>query len=207
MNIVFDRETRIAGLGLTQEEAYEAMSFYVERSGKITRAREDRRKEIHTWLPRPNILHVKDVGAILYEKNYFTNLATGRKVRVQVKPLSHYLCLFNAFDGRLSFEDFTITIAPEVNKFLSNISDKFLTLNDFPYINPVEKLDIKSYHKITAEDIALVETKNDTIVLSADGKIREVGKTVGIDTDCLVSYLFASCGYLFDGKELRRISK
>lgn len=203
MNIVFDRETKIVGLGLTQKEAYDSMRFYVERSGRLSPERLERRKEIHAWLPHPNLLYVTGIGAILYEKNYFTNLVTGRKVRVYVKPLAHYLCLYSAFDGKLSFQDFTVTIAQEVNRFLSNISDKFLTLNDFPYINPVENLKIKSYHKTNIGDVSIIETQNDTLVIMSGGVAKEVDRTIGVDTDCLLAYLFASRGFTYDGKELK----
>lgn len=204
MNIVFDKETRIVGLGLTQEEAYTSMKFYVERSGKITQEREKRRKKIHAWLPKENVIHVTGIGAVMYEKNYFVNLLTGRKVRMHAKALAHYLDLFSAFDGRISFEDFTLTIAPEVNEFLANISDKFQTLNDFPYINPVENIKIKSYHQTLISNVSIIETMNDTIVLMDGSSGREVSKTVGVDAECLLSYLFASSGYCYDGNTLTR---
>lgn len=207
MNIVVDRETRIAGLGLTQEEAMNSMNFYVERSGKLSPARELRRKEIHAWLPSHDLLHVKGVGAIQYKDNCFVNLRTGRTVRVAIKPLSHYLCLYNAFDGKLSFEDFTLTLAQEVNAFLEGISKTFLTLNDFPYIKPVETLSIKHYHATVIPELSVVETTNDTIVIIDGGVAKEVDKTAGISSDCLLAYLFASMGYLYDGRSLRRTNE
>lgn len=205
MKATLDRETGIVGLGITLEEAMASMRFYIERSGRISAEREIRRKDIHAWLPRPYMLHVKGVGAILYEDNYFKNMKTGRKVRVQIKPLAHYLCLYSAFDGELSFEDFTLTIAPEVNQFLKNISDKFLTLNDFPYIKPVESLDIMHYHATVVSNLSIIETTSDTIVAVLGDVTKEVDKTLGVDSDCLLAYLLASMGFCYDGHELRRI--
>lgn len=204
MNTSKDNETGIVGLGLTPEEARESMRFYVERSGKLSQETLKRRKEIHTWLPRPNILHVTGVGAIQYKDNRFINLVTGRKVPVYVKPLSHYLCLYSAFDGRLSFKDFTVTISQEVNRFLSNISDKFLTLDDFPYISPGETTTIKWSHICEDPSMAIIETQNDTITLRVRGIDYVVDKIMGVDYDCLISYLFAYAGYTYDGTKLGR---
>lgn len=207
MNIVVDRETRIAGLGLTQEEAMLDMKFNVERSGKFTTERLNRRKEVHAWLPKPNLLHVSGVGAILYENNQFINLRTERRARVRIKPLSHYLCLYSVFDGKLSYEDFTITISPEVNRFLGNISDKFLALCDFPYIKPVESLKIKYYHKTVIPGLSVVETFDNTLAVTEGTRAYEVDKTPGADNDCLLAYLLASRGYIYDGFELRSIDE
>lgn len=205
MNVIIDRETRIAGLGLTPDEAMASMRFYVERSGKLSYARQERRKQIHAWLPKPNLLHVKDVGVILYRGNTFKNLKTGREVLVTNKPLSHYLTLYNAFDGYIDYEDFTITIAQEVNEFLGNISNIYMTLNDFPYIKPVESLQIKHYHATTIHDVGVIETANASIVVSDGGTMKEVEKVIGVSCDCLLAYLFASMGFAYDGKTLRRI--
>lgn len=205
MNVIIDRETRIAGLGLTTEEAMESMRFYVERSGKLSTVRLERRKEIHPWLPRPNLLHVKGVGAILYRGNSFVNLKTGTEVMVVNKPMAHYLCLYSAFDGEISFEDFTITIAKEVNEFLSNVSGTYLSLNDFPYIKPVESLKIKHYHQTVVENVSVIETMNQSIVVSDNGYMREVEKVIGVSCDCLLAYLFASMGFSYDGVHLRRV--
>lgn len=205
MNMLVDRETRITGIGRTPEEALASMNFYIERSGRLSTERIQRRKEIHAWLPRPNLLHVKNVCAIQYDGTYFINLKTGRKVHVKVKPLAHYLCLYSAFDGELSFEDFTLTIAPEVNKFLSNISSKFLSLNDFPYVKPVENLEIKYYHETKIQSLSLIETVNDTIVVKYEDELKEVDKTPGVTSDCLLAYLLATIDFEYDGTHMRRL--
>lgn len=205
MKVSLDRETGIIGLGISLEDAIASMRFYKERSGRISSERELRRKDMHAWLPKPNVLQVKGLCAIIYKDNYFENMKTGRKIRVRVKPLAHYLCLFSAFDGEISFSDFTLTIAPEVNQFLRNISGKFLTLNDFPYIKPVESLDIVHYHATVDPDLSIVETTSDTIVAVKGDSMKEVDKTLGADSDCLLAYLLASVGYSYDGHELRRI--
>lgn len=206
MNIAVDRETKITGFGRTPEEAFASMRFNVERSGRLSEERLERRKEIHAWLPKDNLLHVSGIGAILYEKGQFKNLVTGRTVKVLTKPLAHYLYLYSAFDGLISYEDFTITIAPEVNRFLSNISDRFLTLNDFPYISPVDSFVTRAYHQTNIADLTIVETVNDTIViLNGVNTGYEVNKSVGISSDCLLAYLFASQGYTYDGVELKRV--
>lgn len=206
MNVVIDRETKIVGLGLTQSEAMESMSFYVERSGKLTAARLARKKEIHAWLPKPNLLHVKGIGAILYRGNTFLNLRTNREVTVSNKSMSHYLSLFNAFDGYISFEDFTITIADEVNEFLRNVLGVTVKLSEFPYIKPVETLHIKHYHITEMEKVAVIETLDQSIVVSDNGKMKEVEKVIGVDCECLLAYLFASMGFSYDGKTLRRLN-
>lgn len=203
MNIAGDMETRIVGFGLTQSDAMKDLQFNLERSGKLSASRLERRKEIHAWLPKPNLLHVKGIGAILYDNNFFINLQTQRKVRARIKPLSHYLCLFSAFDGKLSYEDFTITISPEVNKFLGNISDKFLQLCDFPYIKPVEDFKIKNYHRTVIPDMAVCETYNNSIVLSTKNHGAEVDLTPGADNDSLLAYLLAADGYVYDGYSIK----
>lgn len=207
MNLLVDRETKIVGVGRTQEEALASMRFNIERSGRITPQRAERRKEIHAWLPTSNLLHIKGVGAILYENNHFKNLRTGRTVRVKVKPLSHYLCLYSVFDGKLSYEDFTITVAPQVDLFLRNISDKFLSLNDFPYIKPAETFKIKYYHETVVPGLLLMETYNDTIVVSYNDDYYEVDKVIGVDTECLISYLLSSIGFTYDGMEMRKVDE
>lgn len=206
MNIAGDIDTRIVGFGLTQSDAMKDLQFNIERSGKFSASRLKRREEIHAWLPKPNLIHVTGVGSILYDDNFFINLQTGRKVRARIKPLSHYLCLFSAFDGKLSYEDFTITISPEVNKFLGNISDKFLQLCDFPYIKPVEEFKIKNYHKTIIPNMSICETKNNSIVLSMGNKGSEVDLTPGSDSESLLAYLLAANGYIYDGYTIKEFT-
>lgn len=205
MNFVIDKETKIPGIGLTQADAYKSMRFYVERSGKLSTERLERRKQMYTWLPRKNLLHVNGVCAILYEGGYFKNTVTGKKVKVVKKAMSQYLYLFSAFDGMISFEDFTITIAKEVNRFLDNISNVFQHVNDFPYIRPVEDMKIKNYHEIPGVGLSFFETKNDTIVLYDNEESAEVDRVPGVDTECLIAYLLAYKGYAYDGKELIKV--
>ena len=207
MNVVVDRETKIPGFGRTPDEAFASMQFNLERSGRLSDHHIQKRKEMHAWLPKPNLLHVTGVGAIVYEKGFLRNLVTGRKVKLLMKPFAHYLCVFSAFDGLISFEDFTLVIAPEVNRFLSNISDKYLTINDFPYINPADSFKPVAYHQTVLESVSVVETDTDTIILMlGDGKGWEVNRSVGVDSDCLLAYLFASQGFTYDGESLERIT-
>lgn len=204
MNISVDKETRIVGLGLTPEEAMSDMLFYVERSGRLSTEHLKRKKEIHTWIPNRQLIHVKGVGAVLYNGGVFENLRTGRRVALINKPLSHYLGLYNAFDGLLSFEDFTLTLGAEVDRYLSGIYGGVGTVRDFPYIKPVEKLDIRHYHATTLSNVSVLETESGTIVVTDGERMREVDKVPGVSTDCILAYLFASMQIGYDGRSLRR---
>lgn len=204
MNLSTDRETGIIGIGLTQEDAVSSMKFRMELNGHLTAKRKDRRDVMRAWLPDTNILHVKGVGAISYANHQFTNLRTGKVVNIRELPMSHYLYLFDVFDGYINFDDFTLTIGPEVDTFLRNISDKFLELKNFPYIKPVENLQIKHLHSVSP-GVSVIETPNNSIVTTIDSTFAEVDKTLGVDNKCLLAYLFSSMGYMYDGKELRRI--
>lgn len=207
LNIYLDRETKIVGCGLTPEEAYQNMQFYVERRGKLSSKHLARRKEIYAWLPRPGFIHVKSVGAIQYKNDEFINLRTGRRVRAQRKSLAHYLDLFNAFDGYLSFEDFTLTIAQEINQFLEDVSDVYQAIDDFPIVKPVDNLDIKHYHATNIPDLIVIETYSGTIAVTDGDRVLEVDKMIGVSCDCLLAYLFAYMGYLFDGRSLRKLDE
>lgn len=207
MNIYLDRETKIVGCGLTPEEAQLNMQFYVERRGKLSAEHLARRKEIYAWLPKPSMLHVKGIGAIQYVNDEFVNLRTGRKVRAQRKALAQYLDLFNAFDGYLSFEDFTLTIQQEINLYLSGISDVYQAIDDFPIVKPVDNLDIKHYHGTIVPGLSVIETYSGTIAIAEGKRVLEVDKMIGVSTDCLLAYLFAYMGYLFDGRSLRKLNE
>ena len=78
MNIAGDMETRIVGFGLTQSDAMKDLQFNLERSGKLSASRLERRKEIHAWLPKPHLLHVKGIGAMLYDNNFFISISISR---------------------------------------------------------------------------------------------------------------------------------
>ena len=49
-----------------------------------------------------------------------------------------------------------------------------------------------------------METYNDTIVASYNDDYYEVDKVIGVDTECLISYLLASIGFTYDGMEMRK---
>ena len=205
MNISVDKETKICGFGPTPEEALQAMHFKLERRGRLTPEREERRKELHAWLPRKNMLHIQGVGAVIYEDGWLYNLRTDKRKRMRNTPLSQYRYLYNILDGEISYEDFTLTIGPEVNQFVKNISETFLTLNDFPYIQPAERIQISAYHTTVIPELIVMETVAREIVVSYQDKAIAVTKTPGVENTSLLSYMLASIGFLYDGETIRRI--
>lgn len=206
MKITVDRDTKICGFGLTEEEAISSMKFNIERSGRLSQERLQRRKDIHAWLPMPTLLQIKGVAAVHYNDGRLTNLRTGQSVRVRVTPMAHYKYLFSVLGGALSYEDFTLTLQQEINQFFRNISETFLELNDFPYIKPVENFQIKAFHDTVIPELSFIETKDNSIVLSYKDRMVTVDKMPGVESSSLMAYLLASVGFTYDGKDIRRIT-
>lgn len=76
MNIAGDMGTRIVGFGLTQSDAMKDLQFNLERSGKLSASRLERRKEIHAWLQ--NLICSTSRVLVLFCMiiNFFINLQT-----------------------------------------------------------------------------------------------------------------------------------
>lgn len=199
----FDQKTKIMGFGSTEEEAEEELRFNMARhdinsdtSGYYLK----RRQELYSWMPLPTLLAIKSLGSISYTNGILQNTVTKKIIEVEPKPLAHYLYLYYILDGKVSFKDFTVTMAKEVNGFLSNISPFFGTLDDFPYTKPGSISDAVNIHYLKCGGF-VCDTNTGSILVCDGTHVLSVDLLDNIDKDCLISYGLAKLGIAYNGKD------
>lgn len=192
-----DYKTKIVGYGIDKEEAAAELMFNLIRNN-ITLSKEymRRRNEIFAWLPLPNVLSIKGKTTIVYKDGTLQDTVTGEIIQVQPLPLSHYLYLYYLLGRYLSFEDFTITIAEEVNKFLNNISPDFGNIDDFPYLEINNDIPVTGIHQFDFP--AFVGETEDGYSAAYDKTLVHVASIDGINSQCLVSYCLARVGVAYN---------
>lgn len=202
----FDPRTKSMGFGFTEEEAEEELLVHNARQNidlDTSGYYKKRRDELFSWLPLPNLFSIKSLCSITYQDGYMMNTSTGLKIAVEEKPLAHYLYLFYLIGGKVTYSDFTVTMAKEVNQFFANISDKFGTLDEFPYTKPGQLTDAVDMHYLCCGGF-VCRTKVKSILVCNDKQILSVDLIDGIDTDCLIAYGLAKLNIVYNGVEAFR---
>ena len=203
----FDQKTKIMGFGSTEVEAEEELRFNMARhdiGSDVSGIYLKRRQELYSWMPLPTLFAIKSIGSVSYEKGYLQNTVTKKVIEVEPKPLAHYMYLYYILDGKVSFEDFTITMAKEVNSFLSNISDCFGTLDDFPYTKPADISDAVNIHHLKCGGF-VCDTKTNSIIVCNGYRMLSIDLIDGIDKDCLIAYGLAKLGVAYNGIDAYKV--
>lgn len=204
MKIIKDKKTQIVGFGETSEEAAYSLHYNMARrnlDNDVTGIYRERHEILHPWQPLPNMLQICGVGNITRTGNIFTNTRTGVSLPMSSDPMSHYITLYFLLDGQLSFDDFSVSIAREVDTFLG---DGFDSLDDFPYFKPVDLRNLTAMHCVT-DDISVAETSMRTLIFTRNRKSLEIDLVDSIDPQSLLAYGLARLGVLYNGKEFKEI--
>jgi hypothetical protein len=204
-----DPKTKTMGFGNTKEEALKELILNTVRSDikyDATGEYEKRRQELYSWLPLPTLLTIKSVCGISYNSltSKLSNTVTGKSIKITPRPLCHYLYLFYLLDGKVSFEDFTITIGKEVNIFMNNISTSIGNLDDFPYTKPGNMSEAVSIHYLKCGGF-VSETANNSIIVCNGERILSIDLIDGVDKECMIAYGLAKLGIIYNSAECRRL--
>lgn len=207
MIMKYDHKTNIVGIGATEEEAEAELKFNLlrhdisyDKDGYYMK----RRSELYSWLPLNNVFSIKSLCSICVRDGRMFNTTTGVSMSIEPKYLSHYLYMFFLLDGLVSFDDFTITMAAEVNQFLGNISSVFGTLDDFPYTKPGHLDTTTAIHTLPC-GAYVYETTTSEIVVSDKNKSYAIDVPNGVDVNCMVAYGLAKLGVIYNGYNSRRV--
>lgn len=204
----FDSKSRMMGFGNTEEEAIEELNFNKARvsiKNDETGYYAKRREELFSWMPLPTLLAIRSIGSIVYSDGCLENTVTQKRIKIQPKPLAHYLYLYSILDGKVSFNDFTITMSKEVNKFLSNISPEFGTLDEFPYVKPGDLVDATDIHYLSCGGF-ICDTRNGSILVCNDQRTLSIDLIDGVDKECLIAYGLAKLGIGYNGQEAFKVA-
>ena len=130
------------GFGSDKSEAKQDLFFNLcrqnikaDKSGKFLR----RKKELHPWMPRKNMLHLTGIGCLVYDKYCLTNTATNKTLPVHYYDMAIYYYLAELFSDMLSYTDIAIVLQSEINQFFREISYRFLELEQYPYIEVTDR--------------------------------------------------------------------
>lgn len=125
------------GFGLTRELA--------ERDLQLNKLRHDitldttgeflkRREQLSPWLPKPNMLHMNEIGCLVYENGILYNTKTGIRLNVTRKGNAVFYYLAKLVGTDLSYTDIIVSARPELDRFFQNISPEFKPIEKAPYI-------------------------------------------------------------------------
>lgn len=203
----YDKQTRVSGYGVTKKEALEELRLNMARldiNNDKTGFYKKRRTELYSWLPTSDVFSIRSVCTILYEDDRLIDANTGASILLEKEPLSHYTYMYYLLAPYLSFEDFSITIAKEVDLFLNGISPAFGHLSDFPATTPGNMSDAVDVNMI--DNIGFwCRSKTNTIQVCDLQRVLEIPCISGIAEHCLVAYGFAKLGIAFTkGKAHKR---
>lgn len=204
----FDAKTKTVGFGNTEEEALTELEFNKIRNdirNDTTGYYLKRRRELFSWMPLPTLLAIKSIGSVSYRNGIIENTKTHRQLKVEPKALAHYLYLYYILDGAVSFDDFTITMSKEVNKFLNNISPIFGTLDDFPYTKPGDLSDAINIHYLTKGGF-VCDTKTNSILVCNGQRVLSIDLIDSVDKNCLIAYGLAKLGIAYSGADSYKVT-
>lgn len=125
------------GFGVTREAAKRDLLINKCRQDineDLTGEFRERRKELHPWLPKDNMLHINGLGCLVYNNYKLTNTKTGKTIPVTQAGKTIYYYMANMFRNELSYTDVTVVLRPELDKLFGNISNEFTLIKDMPYI-------------------------------------------------------------------------
>ena len=147
-------ENGFVGFGLSRELAVEDSKWNQLRqaSVEVDDKYKERRKQLHPWLPRPNMLHITGVGCIMTDGQQIWDAANSSKKMLCWKYSIFYI-LQSLFPGKLSFEDICFTIREELDTLFSNVSADVVLIKDMPPIRLGDKRnDFTPYVKYFMDD-------------------------------------------------------
>lgn len=197
---LYDEATGVAGYGFDEEEA--------RRELNLNKARKNinsdpfylkRRHMFYSWLPTDQSLSIAGVTTITYDGTYLQDSVKGYYTLCSKERFAHYYDLYYLLATYISFEDFTITIGPEVDQFLNNISPNYGSLKDFPNIEMSKLEQITALHKLSIDGV-VGETNNGFIAISGIQSCF-VPRIGNIKDKYLVSYALARLGITYNGKD------
>ncbi|MDR1523216.1 MAG: hypothetical protein LBS29_04630 [Endomicrobium sp.] len=205
-----DSVHNIIGFGETADEALVELQFNKARRNIAyddTEVFKKLRQKIFSWLPTPNVLSIAGCTALIYREGWIRDLRNGNCVEANKGKLSHYSTMFRLLGWYLSFIEFTLAVGEEVDDFLSNISNDFGKLDDFPYIKPG---DIKELVTVTNYPngyfYCTTRDKNE-LLISDSKKVLSVEIPFGIDKENMLAYGFAKLGGIYDGRSVQNVKE
>lgn len=125
------------GFGETKEEADRDLLVNELKNGtlnQLTPEFVERRKVLSPWMPKENMLHISSVGCLVYDGQNIIEQKSGRSRSVINTDFGIYDYLSNLVGGLLTYEDITVVLRQEINKFFGNISKSFIRIEDMPIV-------------------------------------------------------------------------
>lgn len=125
------------GFGTTNEEAkYDA--YVNDCRQDLTRdvdgVFKEKRERLSPWLPTNNICHITGVGALYASKGFIMETSTGNKVDIFACQYSIYFYIATLFGDKLTYEEITVVLRPELDKFFTSVIPGTVPIKDWPYI-------------------------------------------------------------------------
>lgn len=125
------------GFGISPEEALEdayinacSANIASDTTGVFNR----RRSEIHPWMPTKYMLHLSDIGCLVYENARIREVKSGKEVIMAATDNSMFYYLAELFENRLSYTDIVCVLREEIDTFFTNISKDFIPIKNMPII-------------------------------------------------------------------------
>lgn len=203
MITAYDSQSHVYGYGNTKQEAEEDLQFNILRRD-ITRdsAWVERRKQMHSWCPTPNLLHLDGITSIVASNGTLTNTSTGESVVLKNEPLAQFSSLYYLIGDTISFADFCITYAATIDEFFGRVAPRIGHLGDLPPIRPGTTTAATNAHYI--DDVAFVaEVANSNEILISDyNKILAIEVPLGVSYDSIIAYGFAKLHKRYNGEVL-----
>lgn len=197
------------GFGINESDARQDLLFNLckqnimeDKSGRFIK----RRKELHPWLPKRNMLHLTGVGCLLYDRYSLTNTVTHKTIPVHCYDKTIYYYLAELFGEFLTYTDIAIVLQPELNEFFKNISCRFIELNQYPYIEVTDRSSGFSPNTVyTIQNDIIVATSTTTLGVKLYGSdyYYVVPYESDMDIMSMISYVGYRIGAVISKSEVK----
>lgn len=123
------------GFGISKKEAEQDLMINLAKSGNATTLLIDKRwQQLRPWHPTKYILHLSDVGALLYIPAEFALMNTKTNKKVGLSNRSIYYYVSSLYGAALSYLDVTVVLRKEIDEFFTSITSGFLKISNHPVI-------------------------------------------------------------------------
>lgn len=83
------------------------------------------------WLPSKDMLHISELGCLVYIKPFITNTANNNTVLVNKFGKTMYYYIMKLFDEKLTYKDIRVTLHETFEKYFQGISTLFVPFKEY----------------------------------------------------------------------------
>ena len=195
MNVFYSTKDGVIGFGETTELIDEDLYINLcslDLSNDSKGLYIKRREQLMPWNPKPNLLHVKDLGCLVYDGVHLLNTKTGKFIEVSQSNSNIFYYMAVLFGTDINYEDIVVVMRHEIDTLFKVAAPNVLPIKNMPVIRIADSiLGFKPTIVYTFEGGLIIGVNDSTIGIKRKGS----DMFYVIDRNDEVNYL-SSCSYI-----------